>query len=99
MKKKSTYRLGISTGPMLRLSNFMYLYAGAGYGKYGEYYSKDSSGEKLYILKNKFSGLEADAGLLIKCGDYSFGGGYTTLLPFSSRKRYSDFVVNVGFAL
>lgn len=97
----------ITTGPMLRFSPWLYVYAGAGYGtyRYGydffdlEYGSQD--GEIHYGMG--VSGIAVDAGVVLKWKALSISCGYTGIVPTALRSpvdaRFGDVYLSLGFVL
>lgn len=100
--KEDRNRLSITTGPMLRLAKWMYLYVGAGYGDYGRIYS-GSSGDYYYsyFCPLRCKGLEAEGGVILKIGGFALSCGYSTIFSDvpAGEKQFGDLHVGIGFTI
>lgn len=106
IEKGTRHRMSVTTGPMVRLAKWLYLYAGAGYGDYGRIYSADHSSFTYTSYRISFcplrcKGLEAEAGAIFKWKALLLSGGYSTI--FSSvpagEKRFGDVHIGIGFTI
>lgn len=100
--KEDRHRLTITTGPMLRVAKWLYLYAGAGYGDYGRIYSGyDLNDLPVVFCPVRCKGIEAEGGAIFKMGAFLFSCGYSTI--FSSvpegEKKFGDLHVGIGFTI
>jgi opacity protein-like surface antigen len=91
---KEYYRLSMTTGPMLRLCNWCYLYCGAGYGIYGAAYQMGN--QKDYYCPEFQKGLDVEGGMKIRLSFLSLSVGYNTLFS-GNPQQFRD--VNVGVGL
>lgn len=101
LQKKEKNFISVTTGPMYKLQDWLYLYAGLGYGDSGQYYSGyNEYSEYEYICTNRCNGIAIEGGAVIKIGPIALSGGYSTILGkvVESEKKYSDFHVGLGFS-
>jgi hypothetical protein len=79
--EKKYYRSSLTAGGLLRLFSFLYLYGGAGYGKYGTVYESEA-----YLIKSWYSaglikGLELEYGATFRLFKIcSLTAGYSTII-------------------
>ena len=100
--KEDRNRLSITSGPMVRLAKWMYLYAGAGYGDYGRIYSGSMGDYNYsYFCPLRCKGLEAEGGVILKIGGFILSCGYSTI--FSNvpvgEKQFGDLHIGIGFTI
>lgn len=106
-KKEGHHRLSVTTGPMLRLAKWLFLYAGAGYGDYGRIYKGKPiiTGEynyspDVYLCPVRTQGLEVEGGAVFKVKSFAFSAGYSSIvLPSAPKgeKNFGDLHVGIGF--
>lgn len=102
------FRFSITGGAMYRLSHFAFVYAGLGYGSYSNIYEdtnenhwSSASGDDGSYNKYRFyegvqcKGMEAEAGLIIKLGNFNIIGGYGYLV--GSKSPFADLHVGAGY--
>lgn len=102
------FRFSVTGGAIYRLSHFAFVYAGLGYGSYSNIYEdtnenhwKKTSGDEGYYNQYRFyegvkcKGMEAEAGLIIKLGNFNIIGGYGYLV--GSKSPFADLHVGAGF--
>jgi len=103
-QKQDRNRMSITSGPMLRIAKWLYLYAGAGYGDYGRIYSGMTGNydyEYSYFCPLRCKGLEAEGGAIFKTGFFVLSCGYSTIfsdIP-AGEKQFGDLHVGVGFTI
>ena len=103
-EKRDRYRMSITSGPMLRIAKWLYLYAGAGFGDYGRIYSGMTGNydyEYSYFCPLRCKGLEAEGGAIFKAGGLVFSCGYSTIfsdVPVGE-KQFGDLHVGIGFTI
>lgn len=103
-QKQDRYRMSITSGPMLRVAKWLYLYAGAGYGDYGRIYSGMTGNydyEYSYFCPLRCKGLEAEGGAIFKAGAFVLSCGYSTIFSDvpAGEKRFGDLHVGIGFTI
>ena len=82
-------------GAMLRLAKWLYLYAGAGYGEYGEAY-KVSTTDKDYYCPELKRGAELEAGAMLRLSYFNLSAGYNTLIA-DGKQQLSGLQLGGGF--
>lgn len=103
-QKQDRYRMSITSGPMLRIAKWLYLYVGAGYGDYGRIYSgmtENYDYEYSYFCPLRCKGLEAEGGAIFKAGSFVLSCGYSTIFSNvpADEKRFGDLHVGIGFTI
>lgn len=106
-KKDGHHRLSVTTGPMLKVTDWMYLYAGVGYGDYGRIYKGTSIKNEeyiytpvVYLCPFRTKGLEVEGGAVFKIKKFAFSAGYSSLvLPSAPKgeKNFGDVHIGIGF--
>lgn len=106
-EKKGHHRLSITTGPMLRVTDWLYLYAGAGYGDYGRLYKglpytseKYAYNPEVYLCPLRTKGLEVEGGAVFKIKGLALSAGYSSIvLPSAPQgeKSFGDVHIGIGF--
>lgn len=87
-------RFGMTTGPLFRITHWLYMSVEGGYGKYGNLYSVDNNeGGKDYYYPRYIKGFEADAMLHFRIKNFVLGTGYTMLF---GKKTFGEFSLGVG---
>lgn len=89
------YRLSYTGGPMVKVMDWMWLSATAGYGEYGVYgYSQEKD---MYGIKGKVKGLEVGLQFNFILDDFVIQAGYATLPDgFSAGKPLHDITFGIG---
>jgi hypothetical protein len=78
--KRRYFRSSITTGGMLRLFNFVYLYGGLGYGKYGTIYQVGEGVNEMFYTAGLIKGLEVEYGATFRLWKFlSLSAGYSTI--------------------
>lgn len=103
-QKEDRYRMSITSGPMLRIAKWLYLYAGAGFGDYGRIYSGMTGNydyEYSYFCPLRCKGLEAEGGAIFKAGNFVLSCGYSTIFSDvpNGEKQFGDLHVGIGFTI
>lgn len=108
-KKDGHHRLSVTTGPMLRVAKWLYLYAGVGYGDYGKLYKgipytneEYVYNPEVYLSPFRTKGLEVEAGAIFKIKAFALSAGYSSIvLPSAPKgeKSFGDVHVGIGFTL
>lgn len=94
----NNYRLSYSAGPMMRLVDWLWISATAGYGETGTY-AYDSL-QNLYGISGKISGFETGLQLQLRFGTVSLEVGYGTIIKsFSLGRPYHDISFGIGIYL
>lgn len=90
------YRLSYTAGPMVRIMDWLWFSAVAGYCEYGTYGYSDRL--EMYGIADKVKGLEAGAQLRFVFGSYSVEVGYGTVPKgFSLGRPIHDISFGIGF--
>lgn len=101
--KEDVNRMSITSGPMLRVAKWLYLYAGAGYGDYGQIYSGMTEDNQYYkyICPVRCKGLEAEGGAIFKMGWVALSCGYSTIFSEvpEGEKQFGDIHIGIGFTI
>jgi hypothetical protein len=103
--EKSYQRMSVTGGLLFRVTSWLYLYAGGGYGQYSPQYSKKytlpgeyGENKDIYHLvspEKKIEGLELEYGAKLKLGPVALSAGHS-LLPGN---ELSEFHFGAGLAL
>ena len=101
-EKEDRYRMSITSGPMLRIAKWLYIYAGAGYGDYGRIYSGvDNEYNYRLFCPLPCKGIEAEGGAILKMGGFILSCGYSTIfsdIP-TGEKQFGDLHIGIGFTI
>jgi hypothetical protein len=88
--EKTHKRFSLTGGPMLRLSDWLYVYGGVGYGLYAPHYRyaiKDENDDQTIAVAlvepGKTSGLEVEYGAKVNLGGFTLSAGHSTILGSS----------------
>ncbi|MBQ6434107.1 MAG: hypothetical protein IJJ94_09230 [Bacteroidaceae bacterium] len=93
---RSDLRYAFTTGPLFRITHWLYMSIEGGYGKYGNLYSVDNSaGGKDYYYPRYLKGFEADAMVHVRIKNFLLSGGYSMLF---ADETFGDFSVGIGFS-
>lgn len=96
LRRRRSYRMAVTGGMMVRVTRFLYLYGGLGYGKYGvEYTGKDAYSSRFSYLLSRSRGLEAEGGAVLRWRWLSLSAGYGGI----AGKGFRDFNVGIGLFL
>lgn len=92
-------RLSVTLGGMKRLSSWMYMYMGAGYGEYEPLYS--ITGYYEYFSPLPVKGPEAEIGMMLKWKGLTLSAGYGALVPlsFDTNRLFTDVHLGLGFTI
>jgi hypothetical protein len=91
------FRTSYTAGAMLRLFNFMYIYGGAGYGKYGTVYKQSNAYAYIdpYYTAGLIKGIELEYGINFKIWKISVAAGYSTI----AESDFGELHFGLGIAL
>ena len=101
LKKKEKNFISITTGPMYKLQDWLYVYAGLGYGDSGQYYAGfNDNSEYEFICTNRCNGITVEGGTVVRVGPVALSAGYSTILGkvHENEKKYADFHIGLGFS-
>lgn len=92
-------RQSITLGGMKRLSSWMYMYLGAGYGEYEPLYTV--SGYSGYFSPLPVKGPELEIGAMLRIKSLTLSVGYGALAPlsFDTSRLFTDLHIGLGFAI
>lgn len=91
----NNYRLSYSIGPMLKMTDWLWISATAGYGEIGTYAYNSLS--DAYGISGKIKGLEAGFQLQFRLSSFSLEIGYGTLTnSFTLGRPYHDITFGIG---
>lgn len=102
-ESKSHSLMNITTGPMVRITKWLFAYAGAGYGEYGRTFILTYQNGDPYdtdFMGGKTKGISVEGGLIFRWKFLAVSGGFGTILGDvpSYDKHYSDVHMGLGFA-
>lgn len=102
-ESKSHSLMNITTGPMVRITKWLFAYAGAGYGEYGRTFILTHQNGDPYdtnFMGGKTKGISVEGGLIFRWKFLAVSGGFGTILGDvpSYDKHYSDVHMGLGFA-
>jgi hypothetical protein len=88
-----TGRISVSAGGIKSLSSALFLYAGAGYGQRWVQW-QSVTGQYAEMEDYTFSGLEPEAGLIVKLGRFSISAGGSALI---GKQTVPEANISIGF--
>lgn len=91
--KKKTSRLGATAGMVFRISDFIYAYAGGGYGLRNVFWELEN-GKWAKCTDDSYQGVAIDAGLIMSFGDFGISLGAQTI-----GVKYIEAKIGIGFTL
>ena len=86
---------------MYKLQDWLYVYAGLGYGDSGQYYAGfNDNSEYEFICTNRCNGITVEGGTVVRVGPVALSAGYSTILGkvHENEKKYADFHIGLGFS-
>lgn len=88
------FRSAITGGAIIRITKNLYIYAGGGYGTYGQAYVATSDSEPYYLSID--NGPEVEGGLMLNFKYFSIFGGYNTII---SPIKFAEIHFGIGVSL
>ncbi|MDR1682397.1 MAG: hypothetical protein LBS25_03275 [Candidatus Symbiothrix sp.] len=94
---KTYKRFSLTAGPMFRVTPWLYLYGGLGYGLYAPlYYSKVEDDVAVALVEpDRISGLEVEYGAKFNLGGFTLSAGHSSILG----SKFGELHLGIGAAL
>lgn len=99
-KNQHHSRLAFTAGPIFKITNWLYLSGGMGYGQYKSLLKLKDPNDKYseqYLTVKESKGAEVEAGAIIKIPVVTFSINYNTILFGNNSGSFRDIAFGIGF--